>query len=512
MTNQIIPHIGKNVIETLTLGMYEDPRFIFREYIQNSVDQIDIASEENILDSKADGVVRVLIDKERNLVSVEDNATGVPTELVHRFLGDVANSDKDSSKRKGFRGIGRLGGLGYCEKLIFETSYKGEDVKTTMTLDARLLRKIILDKNDRSDASAVISIITSIKRTSEINASHYFKVTLENVNNEKILDIENVSKYLSMVCPLPFNPEFNFSFEIENYFKKNNVSIEEYNVSLNDLPLFKAYKNFFTTEEGRPSSLIGVDFIEIRNFEQELLALCWYGYRDYSNIVLNESSFERGIRIRHKNIAIGDESTCKRFFSAERTNLRFIGEIHTVSDSFVPNARRDYFNENNTCLTFETAAKQIFQSENLENRLAQTASNLHNRIKEIGNYKQSLDEFKLRKGNFRNEAEESYHLSKLRSLEEKAIKAKSNIEKIKSKSHQDQNIKTLFENIVGISPIDVEPLSESEKKVSRYNPPKFTKLAINEANVVLEIFQILEETLLFEESELLKKKIIERFN
>ena len=31
--------IGKDVIESLTLGMYEDCRFIFREYIQNAADQ-----------------------------------------------------------------------------------------------------------------------------------------------------------------------------------------------------------------------------------------------------------------------------------------------------------------------------------------------------------------------------------------------------------------------------------------------------------------------------------------
>ena len=34
------------------------------------------------------------------------------------------------------------------------------------------------------------------------------------------------------------------------------------------------------------SKWIGVDFIEIRNEENKLLALCWYGYRDLSNVVL----------------------------------------------------------------------------------------------------------------------------------------------------------------------------------------------------------------------------------
>ena len=52
MENQFKPHIGKTVIETLTMGMYDDPRFIFREYIQNAADQIDIAVEKKILKRK----------------------------------------------------------------------------------------------------------------------------------------------------------------------------------------------------------------------------------------------------------------------------------------------------------------------------------------------------------------------------------------------------------------------------------------------------------------------------
>lgn len=37
------PQIGKDVIESLTLGMYEDCRFIYREYIQNAADAVDKA-------------------------------------------------------------------------------------------------------------------------------------------------------------------------------------------------------------------------------------------------------------------------------------------------------------------------------------------------------------------------------------------------------------------------------------------------------------------------------------
>ena len=47
MAKQYTPTIGKDVIESLTLGMYEDCRFIFREYIQNAADQIDKAVRKN---------------------------------------------------------------------------------------------------------------------------------------------------------------------------------------------------------------------------------------------------------------------------------------------------------------------------------------------------------------------------------------------------------------------------------------------------------------------------------
>ena len=105
------PHIGKNVIETLTLGMYEDARFTYREYVQNAADQIDIAVEEGILNQKNEGEINITIDKELRKITIEDNATGIENENVLQFLGDVANSQKDKEKRKGFRGIGRLGGL-----------------------------------------------------------------------------------------------------------------------------------------------------------------------------------------------------------------------------------------------------------------------------------------------------------------------------------------------------------------------------------------------------------------
>jgi molecular chaperone HtpG len=512
MADNFKPVIGKNVLETLTTGMYDDARFIFREYIQNAADQIDLAVEENILAEKSKGEINIDIDATNKRISITDNATGVSTKNILHFLGDVANSQKDRAQRKGFRGIGRLGGLGYCDKLIFETSYKGEAIKTKMTLDAKQLRRIILDKKEKADAATVISVITTIKEENEAREKHYFRVILENAC-ENVLEVKSVEEYLSMVAPVPFSEDFSYSYDIKTYFENKNIVLDEYNVVINENTLFKAYKDEFKLEDGSISKWIGVDFIEIRNDENKLLALCWYGYRDLSNVVLPADNIEQGIRIRTKNIAIGDEFTCDRFFEASRTNHRFIGEIHTIGDSFIPNARRDYFVENNTCLQFAEMTKEIFESANLENRLAQVASKLHNRIREIERYSKIKKEFKAMEGSFQSASVEAHHLNNLKDAKAKAIKAYKDIEKIRVKTLKDSNIDKLYKHIIGNKKIAIAPDEYDSKKVSKYDPPSLSKLPTKEEQqVVLDIFDILEETLTFEESELLKMKIIEWFN
>lgn len=513
MVESFKPTIGKTVLETLTSGMYDDARFVFREYIQNAADQIDEAVELGILREKSEGKIDIIIDNDNRRITITDNATGVPEKDVVRLLGDVANSQKDTTKRKGFRGIGRLGGLGYCDKLIFETSYQGENVKSKMTLNAKLLKKIIENREDKSDATAAMSVITlEDPPKAEATDKHYFSVILENVHNDNLLDVNFVTDYLSMVAPVPFSSSFKFTDEIKTYLKSRNLLLDEYNVEINSITLYKRYKNIFTDEKGNVSNLIGVDFVDIRNDEQELIATCWYGYREHSNIVLDESNFERGLRIRTKNISIGNEFTCNRFFDQERTNLRFIGEIHTLNEGFIPNARRDYFTENATYQQFEKNTKEILKAENLENRLAQTASKLHNRLKEVQKYIETFQEFKEKKGSFENAASESFHLNRLKELEDKAKKAKIEIEKISSKSSNSENVKNLFKSIVGDKDLTVEYLSGEDLKISKYTPPTFEKLNDIQRTVVLEIFEILEEELDFDLSELIKKRIVEKYN
>jgi len=509
MPEEFKPHIGKNVIETLTLGMYDDSRFVFREYVQNAADQIDIAFESGVLNQKSEGQIKILIDPEGKTIFIEDNATGINSKEVLRFLGDVANSSKDREQRKGFRGIGRLGGLGYCDKLIFETSALGEQLKSVMSLDAKLLRQIINDSSDNMDASSVISVITSVNWDKEEASKHYFKITLVNVSTPKLLDVGSVKEYLSMVAPLPFRADFKFTKEIKDHFKKNNFSFDEYKVKVNDETIFKSYKNTFDDETGI-SDLIGVDFFDVRDDQQDLLALGWFGYRNLSNVVLPVENKERGIRLRKSNIALGDEGTLSRFFKAERTNLRFIGEVHAISNNFIPNARRDYFNDNKTCQTFEKNLTKLLEEENLENRLAQTASMLHNRLKDIEAFKNAKNEFESKQGRFESEKAEKDFIDHLKVAESKAQNALKAISKIQQTTLKDKTVGRLYQTIVADKDLSI-PNAENIT-LNKYDPPTFKKLRKNESEIVIQIFKLIDDNLKTADAGKLKKLILEEFN
>ncbi len=509
------PHIGKNVIETLTLGMYEDARFIYREYVQNAADQIDVAVEEGILDRKSNGEINIIIDKEEREIIVEDNATGIRLEDVLQFLGDVANSQKDRTKRKGFRGIGRLGGLGYCKKLIFETSYKGEDKKSTVTLNAAQLKRFIEDDTYIADAATVISVVTNLEKDKEKVDRHYFKVKLQKVTNDKLLDIENVRKYLSIVAPVPFRKDFKFAKKIYRFYTKKNIKIEEYDIRLNvnDKPLHKPYKTIIHSKTGNKEvRILDVDFLELRNDDDLLIAIGWYGISDLLNNIIHQDDYERGIRIRKDNIQIGDENTLNFLFKEDRFNRHFIGEVHVIGDSFEPenefkpNARRDYFNDSKVVQIFEQKLRYEFDKIY---KLAHTASEIHSSIKKIEKYTQEKGKLEAKK--FRSNNEERQKRQELERLKEEAMKGMKALEKAKEKSNIDPEVKTIFD--FKTNNINLAIDDENELRIKNvYDKPELSKLGKRERHLVFEIFELIEANLDVENAEKIKQIIIEHYN
>jgi len=61
--------IGKYTLETLTVGMYDSPKDLYREYIQNSADSIDLAIEQGLLKQDG-GLIDVYISNEKKEILV----------------------------------------------------------------------------------------------------------------------------------------------------------------------------------------------------------------------------------------------------------------------------------------------------------------------------------------------------------------------------------------------------------------------------------------------------------
>lgn len=506
------PKIGKHILETLTSGMYENPLFIYREYVQNAADQIDIAVEERLLKNRVEGKINITVNSIARCIIVEDNATGIKSSNIRRFLSDVANSEKDMSKRKGFRGIGRLGGLGYCKRLVFETSYKGEATKSIMSLNAESLKAIIANKQDDSDAAQAISVITTIDSSKEPADSHFFKVTLFDVTNEEVLNIDSVKGYLSMIAPVSFSKDFTFKDKIKKHFLLKNLVFDEYNVKLNNTQVYKAYKNFLKNSgDEEYAEITSIGFFDVRDEEEQLLGVGWYGISSRLNEVIDKSNIERGIRIRKSNIAIGNEQTLFRRFKVERTNLRYIGEVHVIGDGFIPNARRDYFNDNKTVEQFETALDEIFKD--FENKLPHRASDLHNRLKNIIQFRELTESYRSDVSKFRTSTEQEQRLNEVLGSLEVAKKAENKIDNIKTEAESNPQLSDLFESIVGEYDYVIDEDSLADLYAQRVYPPlTFSKVNKEQERVLNEVVIFLQKELGHKKADTLIAKLQKRYN
>ena len=64
--------VGKYTLESLTTGMYSDPKIIYREYIQNSVDALEMAVQSNLLEPQSMRIDIIIdADQESNLRSTK---------------------------------------------------------------------------------------------------------------------------------------------------------------------------------------------------------------------------------------------------------------------------------------------------------------------------------------------------------------------------------------------------------------------------------------------------------
>ncbi|AET67998.1 molecular chaperone of HSP90 family [Desulfosporosinus orientis DSM 765] len=430
---------GANIIENLTTGMYQDSKVIYREYIQNSCDQIDKAISEGFL-RKGEGKIEIWLDLSQRTISIEDNATGIPASEFERTLSNIADSDKQIGKDKGFRGIGRLCGLAYCKELVFTSTVKGEDTISIMRCNAEKMRQLF-DENSRGKKHTASDVLQAINKfesnkTKDINA-HFFKVELIGINkeNEDLLDTLKIKEYLSFVAPAPYQNTFHYREKIKKHAKEIAYHIDEYSITLDGQPIFKKYYTILKkADNNKLDDIFDVVFEDFRDEDGSLFAWMWVGLTQFKQAIPKINQM-RGLRLRKNNIQIGGEDALQKLFKEDRGNSYFVGEVFAVAKDLIPNSQRDYFNENPTRAYFEKVLRRFFNEE--LQKTYYNGSTVNSAYKKIDAYKAKEAEFaeKEIKGSFVSEEHRAIEFEIVQVAKKQAADAQSKIVKTKQKAH-----------------------------------------------------------------------------
>lgn len=455
--------VGKNILDNLTTGMYSDSKVIYREYIQNACDSINHAIEEGIMDAGS-FLIDIYIDGQKRYISIKDNGTGVRSTAFEQDLGDIANSNKERGKDKGFRGIGRLCGLAYCRTLTFTTSYLGENVKSVMTCNAQKMREMLLEKK-KYTLDEIWETIVSFSTAPESESEHYFEVELKDIKHENtdLLDGKKIRDYLSFVAPIPYKNTFILRNQIYEYAQEINYHIDEYCIKVNGSQIFKEYTTRLKEESGNNlknyDEISKLSFQKFQDDDGGLLGWMWIGLSRFEKQIPKVNQM-RGLRLRSSNIQLGEDDVLKGLFKEPRGNYYFVGEVFAVSAELIPNSQRNYFNENETRVAFEDKLREYFYD--VLHKLYYDANKIKSAYKRQEEYLAAKEEFvkKENEHGFVDEEERQRMLYKIEQAQKEAEEGRKQLDKINR----------------GLS--DTSPLAEVHKSIGRkFDAETLTKKA-----------------------------------
>lgn len=421
------PHVGAFVLETLTLGMYGEPRHTLREYVQNAFDSIRSAQRLKHLTGRGQVTIRLAPDA----ISIRDNGLGVSAAQAYRTLTSVGASKKDRQRDAGFRGIGRLAGMAYCDTLVFETTFPDETLTTTVSFDCvRLLKAMDPDSGGDMELSRLLgSAITFIQSEGAEPSAHYFEVRMEGLGQapDTLRTASTVIDYLSETVPVPYSPTWTRAAEIEQSYRSFfGTAMETIDVTViagdAEVAVYKPYGDVYEHANGETE-------LESVEFEQDPDSRYWGWIGRTKDAVTISDWKTRTPRMRVRNIQVDGTQLFEQMFSEVnpsygRLAAYYVGEIHVAPDQVVPNARRDGFEE--------TPSWLAIRKELIESLCAGLASQAYeasrDKQKEITKVVKQVDDLKKAGGKLTQNPKASYEavvdlLTKARRLRRNASSA-----------------------------------------------------------------------------------------
>jgi molecular chaperone HtpG len=386
--NEIV--IGIDVLELVSSAMYVDPMTIYREYIQNAADAIDEAKRRNLLGPDEPGRVEITLDAPTRSIRIRDNGIGIPSTDFFRRMTALGASTKRGTDARGFRGVGRLAGLGYAQELIFRSRSASSEQISEMRWDCRKLKAALRSaKLDENVASLIRSIVTADQISSGNYPERFFEVELRGVlrlRSDKLMNAAAVSEYLGQVAPVPFSPNFRFGAEIDAAISAV-VSVGNLDIRISGLDesVFRPHRDTFQLNDKKQAIFEELEFIQIPAVDGGIAGIGWILHHDYEGAVPN-AALIKGLRLRSGNIQVGDHALLEDLFPEPRFNVWSVGEIHVLDRRIIANGRRDHFEQN-------------AHFHNLINQLAPAVRSIARRCRTSSVRRKWLREFELNSKN-----------------------------------------------------------------------------------------------------------------
>jgi hypothetical protein len=388
--------LGKDVLELLSTAMYVDPLVVFREYVQNAADSLDLAKQDGLNDVAALGRVSIEIDAQGRSIRIRDNGNGIESEHFVERMVALGGSDKRGTAARGFRGVGRLAGLGHAQELVFRSRTSGQPDISEVRWDCRKLKACLGDLDFGGDVADLIAqvVTTSREPTAPDDGPHFFEVELSKVargRSDRLLSAEDVGDYLAQIAPVPFHPEFAFGSAITEHLKAH-PGFSELEIRINGgEPITRPHRNTIDLG-GRISTFEPPVFTEIPAQDgQGLAATAWFLHHSYEG-ALTVGTQVKGVRLRAGNLQVGDAAILESIFPEVRFNSWAVGEVHVLDPRLIPNGRRDQFEPNG-------------HYTNLLNHLGPLTRDIAARCRTYSSRRSKLREFELTAALVRERAE-----------------------------------------------------------------------------------------------------------
>ena len=219
--------VGSGIINVITESLYDNPIVVFREYVQNSVDSIYKS------DNTSERDIRIYLQEDK--LYFADSGNGIEKELFDAQMSGIADSSKLKQNNLGYKGIGRLSGLPYCDCLNFIN---------ILDYDQDEFQQYSLDGKKYAEEK-------SSEQTQNLSVEEFFQVL-----SEKKDKFQNIDECFGMV------------YALKDYFKKHNKGFLVIMENISPVLKNTIYSDKF---EMNLSWLLPVDFLpEVCNEKEDI--------------------------------------------------------------------------------------------------------------------------------------------------------------------------------------------------------------------------------------------------